>query len=304
MSLTLGEKLQQAREARGITISEVAEQTRISSLYLEAIENNDYRTLPGGIFNKGFVKSYARYVGLDEQEALQDYSRILVEQQGAESDELKVYKPEVLTDAYTRSSSVTTMVLAVLILVAMTAGILWLLNYFEENPLAPSRNNSNTANNATRSNTDLNAAQDSQPNPSLNEVKLELSGVTGAMSVSYWIDDKLVSKNVTAAEPLIIGSLENASKVKISYYKGFTPDKVQLSVNGKQIAAPNPPAKGNVIFEITKENVAEILRSGQISAPDIATPTPALITPQKMATPKPTPAATATPANVKVNGNR
>ena len=61
MSLTLGEKLRQAREARGITISEVAEQTRISALYLEAIENNDYRTLPGGIFNKGFVKSFAKY---------------------------------------------------------------------------------------------------------------------------------------------------------------------------------------------------------------------------------------------------
>ena len=43
-------------------------------MYLESIENDDYRPLPGGIFNKGFVKSYAKYVGLDEQEALQDYA--------------------------------------------------------------------------------------------------------------------------------------------------------------------------------------------------------------------------------------
>src|SRR5438309_10498251 len=57
MSLTLGEKLQQAREEKGFTLSEVSDQTRISSLYLESIENDDYRTLPGGIFNKGFVKS-------------------------------------------------------------------------------------------------------------------------------------------------------------------------------------------------------------------------------------------------------
>ena len=70
MSLTLGEKLRQAREERGISISEVAEQTRISPHYLDSIENDDYRTLPGGIFNKGFVKSYAKYVGIDEQDAL------------------------------------------------------------------------------------------------------------------------------------------------------------------------------------------------------------------------------------------
>ena len=69
MSLTLGEKLRQAREERGISIREVSEQTRISSLYLEAIENDNYKTLPGGIFNKGFVKSYAKFVGFDEQEA-------------------------------------------------------------------------------------------------------------------------------------------------------------------------------------------------------------------------------------------
>ena len=68
----MGEKLRQAREERGISISEVAEQTRISPMYLESIEEDNYKPLPGGIFNKGFVKSYAKYVGLDEQEALLD----------------------------------------------------------------------------------------------------------------------------------------------------------------------------------------------------------------------------------------
>ena len=96
MSLTLGEKLRQAREERGFTIADVAEQTRISSLYLESIENDDYRILPGGIFNKGFVKSYAKSVGINEVEALSDYSEILASK--SEDEELKVYRPEVLTD--------------------------------------------------------------------------------------------------------------------------------------------------------------------------------------------------------------
>jgi hypothetical protein len=82
MTLTLGEKLRQAREERGFTVSEVSEQTRISPLYLESIEHDDYSNLPGGIFNKGFVKSYAKFVGINEQEALLDYSRLIAAAEG------------------------------------------------------------------------------------------------------------------------------------------------------------------------------------------------------------------------------
>src|SRR5687768_6323500 len=98
MAETLGEKLRHAREERGLSLSEVADQTRISSLYLESIENDDYRILPGGIFNKGFVKSYAKYVGINEQEALQDYANLVAETAGPAGEEVKTYRPEVLTD--------------------------------------------------------------------------------------------------------------------------------------------------------------------------------------------------------------
>src|SRR5437870_13740634 len=129
MSLTLGEKLRQAREERGIPISEVAEQTRISSLYLQSIENDDYKILPGGIFNKGFIKSYAKYVGIDEQEALLDYSRVLAQYESGEPDNLTPYKPEVLTDDRSGSSMVPTVILAVVILAVMTGAVLWGVNY-------------------------------------------------------------------------------------------------------------------------------------------------------------------------------
>src|SRR5688500_2509716 len=98
MSLSLGEKLRQAREARGLSLSEVAEQTRISSQYLQSIENDEYGILPGGIFNKGFVKSFAKFVGVNEQEALEDYSRLISASNSAVADEPKRYRPEVLTD--------------------------------------------------------------------------------------------------------------------------------------------------------------------------------------------------------------
>lgn len=266
MSLTLGEKLQQAREARGITISEVAEQTRISSLYLECIENNDYRTLPGGIFNKGFVKSYARYVGVDEQEALQDYTRLITEQQGTQTDEPKTYKPEVLTDDRSSSSSLITIIFAVIILGLMTWGILALVNYLQSEQSPLTANNSNTAN-ANRPNVNTNALETnaSQTTPSFNEIKVELKALGEKVSVEATIDGKKISKEIQsdAVEPYTA-----QQSVKLRYYKGFA-DRVEIKLNGKLIQSPPAPAKGNgVEFEINKTNIAQIYQSGQISTGD------------------------------------
>ncbi|HWW76500.1 MAG TPA: helix-turn-helix domain-containing protein, partial [Pyrinomonadaceae bacterium] len=72
---SLGEQLLRAREARGVTLREVSEQTRITMRHLEAIEADNYKDLPGGIFNKSFVKSYARHVRFDEARAVELYER-------------------------------------------------------------------------------------------------------------------------------------------------------------------------------------------------------------------------------------
>ena len=77
MAATIGEQLRLAREGRGIPLREISDQTRISVRYLEAIESDDFKRLPGGIFNRSFVKAYARYVGYDEKEALEAYTRFM-----------------------------------------------------------------------------------------------------------------------------------------------------------------------------------------------------------------------------------
>lgn len=272
MSETLGEKLRQAREERGITISEVAEQTRISPHYLELIELDDYRTLPGGIFNKGFVKSYAKYVGIDEVEALQDYSKIISTQTGEPNDEPKTYRPEVLTDDRSSSSFLPTLLFAAIILGLMTLGILALVNYLQSEPSSATSANTNQANaNAINSSV---AAVNAEPTPALpstNEIKLEIKPTAEAVSVTSTIDGKKADELVKPDAPKTYIGLQS---VKIGYYKGFA-DKVQLTLNGKQIAAPPAPAKGNsVIFEINKNNIAQTLQSGQIQ-PAAATAPPA-----------------------------
>jgi len=70
---SFGEKLQREREMRGVTLEEIAEATKIGTRSLRALESNDFDKLPGGIFNKGFVRAYAKYLGIDEEQAVADY---------------------------------------------------------------------------------------------------------------------------------------------------------------------------------------------------------------------------------------
>lgn len=300
MSLTLGEKLQQAREARGITISEVAEQTRISSLYLEAIENNDYRTLPGGIFNKGFVKSYARYVGVDEQEALQDYSQLLTEQQGENAEDMKVYRPEVLTDASTRSSSITTIVFAVIILGLMTWGILALVSYLQETKNTPPANNSNASNSSAPAN-NSNANPPVATAPTMNNLKVEFKAVGAAVSLSSNSDGTPATKLVAADTSV---AFEPRQKLRLAFTKSLA-QNVQITINGKSISLPSatPNWKRNIEIEINESNLAQTWQSGQFASNETASPTPAAATPQNKPTATPTVAKTPAANTTANRGN-
>jgi cytoskeleton protein RodZ len=73
---SLGASLKKARESRGISLDEIAADTRITTRFLTAIENEDFHLLPGGIFNRGFVRSYAEKVGLNPDQAVADYRRM------------------------------------------------------------------------------------------------------------------------------------------------------------------------------------------------------------------------------------
>jgi len=61
----LGEKIKEARQEKGVTIAQAAETTKIKSGYLQALENEDFEELPPRAYVKGFLKIYARYLGLD-----------------------------------------------------------------------------------------------------------------------------------------------------------------------------------------------------------------------------------------------
>ncbi len=70
---SFGERMQREREMRSISLDEIAEHTKISKRNLSALEEENFSQLPGGIFNKGFVRAYAKYLGIDEEQAVSDY---------------------------------------------------------------------------------------------------------------------------------------------------------------------------------------------------------------------------------------
>lgn len=282
---SLGEKLRQAREARGVSLGEVAEQTRISTHYLEAIESDDYRNLPGGIFNKGFVKAFAKYVGVDEQEALQDYSKIVSEQGDKLSEpELKVNRPEVLTDdSVGRSSMLPTIIFAAVILGLMTWGILAAINWYNDQQekekqasaanvkpkqqteleKAASNANNSTANANTSGNT--NTATETATTPP-GELAIQFKNIsTEKPNITTTIDGtKYESYTFQADEPKVYNP---QNSIKISFSK-WQLRNLQMSINGKAITLPEKPFKANaqaVTFVLDKNNIAKVLQAGAIS---------------------------------------
>lgn len=59
---------------RGVTLEEISAATRIATRFLQAIETEQWNQLPGGVFNRGFVRAVARYLGLDEENTVAEYT--------------------------------------------------------------------------------------------------------------------------------------------------------------------------------------------------------------------------------------
>src|SRR4249920_2140536 len=76
-----GDSFRKARESHGLSVAQIAVETRISARFLEAIENEHFQLLPGGIFNRGFIRTYAARVGLDADAAIKEYEQLLNVQQ-------------------------------------------------------------------------------------------------------------------------------------------------------------------------------------------------------------------------------
>ena len=121
-----GEKLRQAREGRGISLRQIAAKTKIAVAVLEALERNDISKLPGGIFSRGFVRSYAIEAGLDPDDTVREF---LERFHGEPAPEHTVHVPvSEQEDALARHGAVmlgVKVVAGVLLVAAVVAYFVW-----------------------------------------------------------------------------------------------------------------------------------------------------------------------------------
>ncbi|MGA7613990.1 MAG: helix-turn-helix domain-containing protein [Thermoanaerobaculia bacterium] len=96
--ISLGEELRKQREIRGIGLKEIADATKISTRFLEAIEKGNLKTLPAPVFTRGFIREYARYLGLDPEDLVDRYSEIA--EAAVEKEEAEAPSPHRGTGAH------------------------------------------------------------------------------------------------------------------------------------------------------------------------------------------------------------
>lgn len=72
---SVGEFFRQVRETKGLTVDEVASKTRIRADFVKALEEGNFAKLPDQVFARGFVRSYARSLGLDEEDAIHRFAQ-------------------------------------------------------------------------------------------------------------------------------------------------------------------------------------------------------------------------------------
>jgi len=111
-----------------------------------------------------------------------------------------------------------------------------------------------------------------QTMPASSEIKVEFKALAEPISLESTVD----GKKLTTLVPLDVPqTFSGKQSVRLRYYRGFTPDKIQMTINGKVVAAPASPANPKmqgIEFEINKENVQQIWQSGAITLGPPATP--------------------------------
>jgi cytoskeleton protein RodZ len=130
---SFGEQLRQARESQNITLQEIAATTKISSRALQALESERFDQLPGGIFNKGFVRAYARYVGLDEEKMLAAY--MAVAKPDAPEVDMQAISSQLAAAQRPRKESRiggTTVMGVLAVIVALALGAVWFREHRKE----------------------------------------------------------------------------------------------------------------------------------------------------------------------------
>lgn len=264
---SFGEKLKQEREKRKITLEQISSSTKIGTRMLQALEEDKFNQLPGGIFNKGFVRAYSRVVGLDEDQTVAEYlqasgdaappsTEIAGREDGARENEENISRLEAISDTRPRQLP-WGLFAAALLLVALALSV-WSSHRQRERakqPLHPTPSGAvippgkaSTENNASSSTTDsapgpttpASPATGSINSPPAGESTAVPSATPGEFTVVIRAREESWTSIIADGKPVPSPVLEAGSKLTIQGQKEIVVKVgnaagVNFRFNGKKV---------------------------------------------------------------------
>lgn len=249
---SLGEELKKAREERGVTLRNISEATHIGMRFLQAIENDTYNQLPGGIFNRSFVRKYAKHVGLDEEQVVARYDQQFAEKGG---EPPKTYANYM--EGFEERSSSSRFWLPALIFMILCAGAYAAYQYSANTADDPKADAS--AGSTPASTPSATPVETPTPTPEATSELRELRLRVAATGGSCWI--RVKADNASSQEQTLQAGevLDFVATEKLTVDLGNV-QAVSLELNGRVMRLE--PTQGtrvkNVI--ITKENYQQFLQ--------------------------------------------
>jgi len=294
---TVGTYLKSSREAQNISLGEISHHTKISKWYLDCLEKDDFRNIPGGPYIKGYISSYATFVGIDENEAIKKYDSTNPKSElESQADTNIGKKPRLEFFAYI-SKKIWILSLALIIIILLLAGGYLLFfqktenikiektvgspeqkesqSFKEQVAELPSEGsklkttNSNIQNTATPIN--LEFAADTSPEPIINQPAAgKISKSLEALEISNAITPSVNTDSVTQ-KGQIQTNAEDGIKVDQAFAgvgiqnknpvdigKSFQRSKGKVYI-WSLINCTNPPSSIKHIYYFNEQKVSEVL---------------------------------------------
>lgn len=256
---SLGQELKRAREERGITLQEISNATHVGMRFLHAIENDTFDVLPGGVFNRAFVRKFAKQVGFDEEQAV----RIYEEQLAAIGGEPQRIYYTGLEDLETRPTQGNGLLISLLAVIVLGAGAYAAYQYFKiSEPAAEVKAIASNPTPAPTSTPEVAATATPTPEPTAEPpgLKLELAANNDAQCwVAVKADDAAPEESFMNPGDV----REYTANERLQFTLGHVP-ALKISLNGRQVKLDKivTGGKGSTIARhvvVTKENYLDFV---------------------------------------------
>ncbi len=234
---TFGERLKRERELREVSMDELTKATRISARFVEALENEDWAKLPGGVFGRGFVRTITRYLGLNEEALLGEYDSARAEHSSPAPS-----KPEQRIPSPPKWLSVAAVFLALLLVAGLfLAGRYGWRRYANYRAAKKSAAASLTSQPQSRDDPTSPGSMEQASSSALLDLSVSTSAST---RVRVLADDKLLLDTELAA-----GETRHFSALQQFEVTAGDSSAVLLQLNGKAMPPLGPPGtSGTMVF--------------------------------------------------------